>query len=77
MKIYTIKGGKIDNLHVLNIWFIKGKNKIYSIRQFNAEWGNKYIKWSYPKQFIDLSIKVHSYLKNFRKYFVFHLFTNF
>ena len=30
------QGGKIDSLHVLNLWFIKGKNKIYSIRQFNA-----------------------------------------
>ena len=34
------KGGKIDSLHVLNLWFINGANKIYSIRQFNAEWGN-------------------------------------
>ena len=34
------EGGKIDSLHVLNLWFINGENKIYSIRQFNAEWGN-------------------------------------
>ena len=34
------KGGKIDSLHVLNLWFINRENKIYSIRQFNAEWGN-------------------------------------
>jgi hypothetical protein len=34
------KGGKTDSLHVLNLWFINEENKIYSIRQFNAEWGN-------------------------------------
>ncbi len=37
--LYT-KGGMIDSLHILNLWFINDENKIYSIRQFNAEWGN-------------------------------------
>ena len=34
------KGGKNDSLHILNLWFINDENKIYSIRQFNAEWAN-------------------------------------
>jgi hypothetical protein len=34
------KDGRIDSLHVLNLWFINNENKIYSIRQFNAAWGN-------------------------------------
>ena len=34
------KGGKNDSLHVLNLWFINDENKIFSIRQFNAEWAN-------------------------------------
>ena len=34
------KDGRIDSLHVLNLWFINKGNKIYSIRQFNAAWGN-------------------------------------
>lgn len=34
------KGGNNDSLHVLNLWFINDENKVFSIRQFNAEWAN-------------------------------------
>ena len=34
------KDGRVDSLHVLNLFFINSEDKVYAIRQFNAEWEN-------------------------------------
>ena len=34
------KDGSIEKLHIYNIWFINDENKVTTLRQFGADWGN-------------------------------------
>ncbi len=34
------KDGSIEKLHLYNIWFINDQNKVTTLRQFGADWGN-------------------------------------
>ena len=38
--IYYSKNGSTEKLHLYNIWFINDQNKVTTLRQFGADWGN-------------------------------------